>query len=308
VANTDRTLVDTVGHRNIDGYETGDFSNWIQMDVPINPGNSGGPLVDINGKVVGINALGGGQNLNFAIPINTAKPVIAAILKTATPTKKGWVERGDLGIELRPMHELESFYDVDINRGVLVNSVDQIGPYADAGGKPQDILLAINGAPVNVRFPEELAPAEMRLGNLGVGQSAQLTVKRGKEILDLTVKPAKLEGYLGEEKGFPQWGVSVREVTRRYAVSNQLDKVGGVWITSETDGEPAERAHIQIGQVIEAVNGKPVTSLDSFQKLYDESNTKKDDRVLLEVEQGRNTFNSILEVKKYAPGAEPSDQ
>ena len=64
----------------IDGYETGDFSNWIQMDVPINPGNSGGPLVDMNGKVVGINTRGGGQNLNFAIPIDTAKAVIAAIL------------------------------------------------------------------------------------------------------------------------------------------------------------------------------------------------------------------------------------
>ena len=60
VAQGDREL-------DIDGYETGVFANWIQMDTPINPGNSGGPLVDMTGKVVGINTRGGGQNLNFAI-------------------------------------------------------------------------------------------------------------------------------------------------------------------------------------------------------------------------------------------------
>jgi serine protease Do len=308
VANTDRTFIDTVGHRNIDGYETGDFSNWIQMDVPINPGNSGGPLVDINGKVVGINTLGGGQNLNFAIPINTAKAVIAAILQTATPDKKGEVQRGDIGIELLPMHELESFYNVDIDKGVLVNSVDRIGPYADAGGKPQDILMAINGEPTNVRFPEELAAVELRLASLPVGQDSQLTVKRGSDIVTLTIKPVPLEGYLGEEKGFTQWGVSVREVTRRYAVANQLDKIDGVWITSESDGEPTERAHLEVNQVITAVNNQPVTNMDSFEKLYKQSLDRKDNTVLLQVEEGRNTFNSILEVSKYAPSTETSDQ
>ena len=80
-------------HLDIDGYETGEFANWIQMDTPINPGNSGGPLVDMRGKVIGINTRGGGQNLNFAIPIDTAKEVIAAILKSATDDTKGpwWI-------------------------------------------------------------------------------------------------------------------------------------------------------------------------------------------------------------------------
>src|SRR5215212_5079832 len=85
---------------NIDGYETGEFSNWIQMDTPINPGNSGGPLVDMTGTVVGINTRGGGQNLNFAIPVDTAKEVIESILKSATDEKKGRVDRSDLGIDL----------------------------------------------------------------------------------------------------------------------------------------------------------------------------------------------------------------
>jgi serine protease Do len=147
----------------------------------------------------------------------------------------------------------------------------------------------------------------LRLANLPVGQDAQLTVKRGADIVNLTVRPVTLEGYLGEEKGFTQWGVSVREVTRRYAVANQLDKVAGVWITSQSDGEPFERAHLQQGQVILAVNNQPVTDMASFEKLYKESVDRKDETVFLQVQESHNTFNSILEVKKYAPGNESAD-
>jgi len=307
ISNTDRTFFDVQRHMDIDGYETGDFSNWIQMDVPINPGNSGGPLVDINGKVVGINTRGGGQNLNFAIPIDTAKPVIAAILATAAPGKKGRVDRSDLGFDLMPMHELETFYDIDINRGVLINSVDQIGPYTTAGGKAQDILLAVNDEPTNVRFPEELAAVRQRVASLPIGSDVKLTVKRGKDILTLTAHTTRLEGFLGEERGFTQWGVSLREVTRPYAVANQLEKVAGVWITSMAEGEPAEKAHLQVGDVILSVDNTQVDDMAQFQTLYDKTLDQKLDRVALVVERGREVSTEILDIKDYAPATEPGE-
>jgi serine protease Do len=307
VSNTDRTFYGTDDNLDIDGYETGNFSNWIQMDVPINPGNSGGPLVDLNGKVVGINTRGGGQNLNFAIPIDTAKPVIAAILATATPDKKGFVQRSDLGMELMPLNELESFYDVNLDQGVLVNSVDRIGPYSDAGGKSQDILLSLNGQPTNVRFPEELAAVRKRLADLPVGVPVTLTVKRGKQILTLTATPVSLEGNLGDEKGFAQWGASVRKVTRPYAVANELDTVAGVWITSLSEGAPMDEAHLEHGDVILSANMQPVTDLNSFQQIYDASLKRHDDKVPMEVQRGREIFDTVLEVKKYAPSTEPGD-
>jgi serine protease Do len=308
ISNTDRTFYDQGPRMDIDGYETGDFSNWIQMDVPINPGNSGGPLVDLGGKVVGINTRGGGQNLNFAIPIDTAKPVIAALLATATPTAKGKVDRSDLGMELKPLHELEAFFKVDINHGVLIDSVDRIGPFKDAGGKSQDILLAINDQPTNVRFPEELAGVRERIAELPVDTDVKLTVKRGDQTLELHAKPVTLEGVLGEEKGFTQWGFSVRGVTRPFAVQNQLDDVAGVWITSQADGTPSERAHLQPGDVIKSVNTIHIKDMAQFQSLYDQSQKNKDERVLLEVQRGRDNFNAVLEVKKYAPTTEPGDQ
>ena len=167
----------------IDEYETGEFANWIQMDTPINPGNSGGPLVDMTGKVVGINTRGGGQNLNFAIPIDTAKEVIGKILATATPDKKGRVDRSDLGIDLKPLQDLETFYDIDINHGVLVNSVDRNSPAERAGVQTQDILLDVNGKPINVRFPEEIAAARKMIADLPIGSDVQLTLKRGKQTI-----------------------------------------------------------------------------------------------------------------------------
>src|SRR3712207_8641131 len=95
-------------------FRSGSFANWIQMDTPISPGNSGGPLVDMTGKVVGINTRGGGQNLNFAVPIDTAKEVVAKILASSGKDQKGRVERSDLGMDLKPLQDLETYFGLDI--------------------------------------------------------------------------------------------------------------------------------------------------------------------------------------------------
>jgi serine protease Do len=105
VSNTERTFYPQ--QQKIDEYETGVFSNWIQMDTPIAPGNSGGPLVDLNGRIVGINTRGiQGQALNFAIPIDTAKQVASEILASAGPDQKGRVTRADIGVDLKPLQDL----------------------------------------------------------------------------------------------------------------------------------------------------------------------------------------------------------
>ena len=294
VSNTERTFYPD--RMNIDEYETGEFANWIQMDTPINPGNSGGPLVDMTGRVVGINTRGGGQNLNFAVPADTAKEVIAAILKSATPERKGRVERSDLGIDLKPLQDLESFYDIDINKGVLINSVDRNSPAMKAGVKTQDILLEINDKPINVRFPEEVAPARRMIAGLPIGSEVKLLIKRGKETQTLTAKTQKLEGAVGEEREFKTWGLSVRDVTITYANENQLDDDTGVAVTTLSTGYPAARAELAAGDIIRTVNGKPVTDLDEFAKLYDASVKGKESRVLLEVQRGRGKRRAVLKV------------
>jgi serine protease Do len=294
VSNNERTFYPE--QMQIDEYETGNFSNWIQMDTPINPGNSGGPLVDMTGKVVGINTRGGGQNLNFAVPIDTAREVIGQILASAKPGKKGRVDRSDLGIDLKPLQDLETFYAVDIDRGVLVNNVDRNSPAERAGVLTQDILLSINDKPINVRFPEEIAAARKFIADLPIASDVHLTLKRGKQTIHVTARTQKLQGAVGEEKEFKVWGVSVREVTPVYANDHQLDDDQGVVVTTLSPDYPAQKADLQPGEVIRSINQEPITDLDTFSKLYDASVKAKDAAVLLEVQRGRARQSAVLKV------------
>jgi serine protease Do len=294
ISNNERTFYPE--RMTIDEFETGDFSNWIQMDTPINPGNSGGPLVDLTGKVVGINTRGGGQNLNFAIPIDTAKPVVESILRTASLDRKGKIDRSDLGIDFKPLQDLESFYDVDINKGVLVNSVDNGSPAQKAGVKSQDILLELNSQPTNVRFPEEIAHVRKLIADLPIGSDVNLLVKRGKQNMTFQAKTQKLQGAVGEEKELKVWGISIREVTRAYANEQQLDDDTGVVITTMSSGYPAAKADLESGDVIRSVNQQPATDLDEFLRLYNESIRVKNSRVLLEIQRGRGRRSSVLKV------------
>lgn len=297
VSNTERTFYPD--EMKIDEYETGEFANWIQMDTPINPGNSGGPLVDMHGKVIGINTRGGGQNLNFAVPIDTAKEVVAAILKSATPEKKGRVDRSDLGIDLKPLQDLEDFYGIDINKGVLINSVDRGSPAMKAGVKTQDILLAIDDKPINVRFPEEVAPARKMIADLPIGKEVALSIQRGRgtEPMTIKVKTQKLEGAVGEERELKAWGLSVRDVTTRYANEQQLDDDTGVVVTTLSPGYPAAKAELEPSDVIRSVNGEKVEDLDAFMKIYDKLTKDKTSRILVEVQRGRGIRRAVLKME-----------
>ncbi len=295
VSNTERTFYPQ--QQKIDEYETGVFSNWIQMDTPIAPGNSGGPLVDLNGKIVGINTRGiQGQALNFAIPIDTAKRVATEILASAKDDQKGRVTRADIGIDLKPLQDLETFYEIDINKGVLVNSVDRGSPAADAGIKPQDILLSISGQPTNARFPEEIAPLRQRIASLPIGQEIKLDAIRAGKPMSFTLKTVKLESAVGEEREAKAWGLSVGDVTRAYANSKQLDDDKGVVVTSLTRGYPADKAELATGDVIRSVNGKPVEDIETFLKLFNDSVKAKDPMVLLKITRGRGERDALLKV------------
>lgn len=295
VSNLERTFYPQ--QETIDDYETGEFSNWIQMDTPIAPGNSGGPLVDLTGKIVGINTRGiRGQALNFAIPIDTAKEVIAAILKTATADRKGRVERADIGIDLKPMQDLEAYYEIDINKGVLVNSVDRNSPAAKAGIKPQDIILTVNGKPANIRFPEEIAPLRHFISQIPIGQEVPVEALRGGKPMSFKVTTVKLESAVGEEREAKAWGMSARDVTRAYANTQQLDDDLGVVVTSLTKGYPADKAELEPGDVIRFVNTKPIADLEAFMKQFEESTKKKEEKVLLQVLRGRGQRDVLLRI------------
>ena len=158
--------------------------NVIQTDAALNPGNSGGPLVHSGGEVVGINTaiILGSQDLSFAIPINTAKIVIPALLKD------GRVRRGYLGIagqDVPLVRRLIRFHQLPVESGVLVVSVEPRSPAARADMRDGDIIIAFRDQPV-----AHVDDLHRFLTQDRIGERAPIRILRGTQ--QLTVTPEEL--------------------------------------------------------------------------------------------------------------------
>lgn len=279
ISNNDRYFEDNRGVR---GYETGAFNTWLQTDAAINPGNSGGPLVDESGRVVGINSRGylGADNLGFAIPAAIVKRVVDDLLRD------GAIIRSYVGIVPGSLRDLETFYALEINKGMLINSVDPGSPAAKAGIRGGDILLAIGDTKVDGRFPEQLPPIQNLIASYPVGTTLKLSVKRGTETRDYSVTTEKLESRVGEEWALEKWGLSVRKVSRTYARENQLASDVGVLVIGVQPGFPADVAGITRGDIITTINRQPVLSLDVMRAAH-AAYEMKPEPTLLEAQRAR---------------------
>jgi serine protease Do len=268
--------------RGIDGYEVGPFNNWLQTDAAINPGNSGGPLVTEDGDVIGINSRAyiGADNLGFAIPANVARRVSDEL------TRSGSITRSYLGIVPGALQDLEKFYSLATNHGLLVNGVDPGSPAARAGLRPSDVILTLNNQKLDGRFPEQLPPIQDLIASLPVGSPVKLSVKRGPQTLELTAVTEKLESRVGEEWAFEQWGLSVRKVSRAYARENQLSDESGVLVIGVQPGYPAAQSGIARGDIISKVASKAVSDLGQLKELY-QAYEDKPEPVLVEAQRNR---------------------
>lgn len=261
ISNNRRYFQDNTGVR---GYETGAFNTWLQTDAAINPGNSGGPLVTEKGAVIGISSRGylGANNLGFAIPANIARRVADGL------ARDGAITRSYIGIVPRELLDLEGFYALASNTGMLINSVDPGSPAATAGLRAGDVLLAIDGIAVDGRFPEQLPPIQNEIASRPVGSEVILTVKRGAETKGYTIVTEKLESQVGEEMAFEKWGLSVRKVSRAYARNNQLPDATGMIVLGVQPGFPAAIAGLSRGDIITSINQQKITSLDIARDIH----------------------------------------
>lgn len=287
ISNNDRFFEDS---RGVNGYETGAFNTWLQTDAAINPGNSGGPLVTEDGKVIGINSRGyiGADNLGFAIPAKVARSVAATLVKA------GAVTRSYAGIGFRELQDLERFYALNANTGVLVANVDVGSPAAKAGLHAGDVVLAINGRKVDGRFPEQLPPIQQSMASLPVGSTIRLSVKRGEQVVELSAVTEKLESRVGEEWAFEKWGLTVRKVSRAYARENQLSDETGVVVLGVQPGYPAAEAGLARGDIITKIGSKTIAELAQLKTLYDAYDVSPEPQL---VEARRNRRISLYVIK-----------
>jgi serine protease Do len=287
ISNPQRYFEDAQGVR---GYETGSFNTWLQTDAAINPGNSGGPLVTEDGAVIGINSRSylGADNLSFAIPSDVARKIMTGLVST------GGIVRSYIGIVPGALQDLENFYALKLNTGLLINSVDTGSPAAKAGLRGGDILLSINGRTVDGRFPEQLPAIQNMIAGQPVGAALKLAYKRGPENRACEVVTEPLESRVGEPWAFEKWGLSVRTVSRTYARENQLGAVEGLVVLGVQPGFPAGVAGLARGDIITKLNGQPVTSLAVAQKIHSEYEAKPAPTL---VETSRNHRVSLYVLK-----------
>ncbi len=249
------------------GGDIPSYQNYIQTDASINPGNSGGPLVDLNGRAIGVNSAiaspsGGNVGIGFAIPINLAQN-IAGQLKT-----EGVVSRGYLGILPQDItHELKEAQNLESTEGILVAQVDEGTPAEKADLKVGDVIVGFNGIKV-----EDAQQFRFLVADAGPGREANLDVIRDGNRKKLQVKLGdraeilgRTSGPSGESGDSDNWlGLEVETPSRMHAERFGIDVESGAIIVSVEPGSPADDAGLVPGDVILKIAGTDIEDAGDF--------------------------------------------
>jgi len=254
-----------------------DYEDFIQTDAAINPGNSGGALVDLQGRLIGLNTAilsrsGGFQGIGFAIPANLARHVIDSLVTT------GKVVRGYLGVTIQDLNpDLADQFHLKVNGGAVVADVKPDSPAAGSGLKSGDVITDFEGKPVKDSRQLKFAVAatapgqKVKMGYLRDGKADTATVTVGEvpgEKQAGSVQAGKDEGVLD--------GVEVADLDA--AARNEFEvppRVHGVLVANVEQSSAAAEAGLAPGDVILEINRHPVRTADEVVKLTEHSDSRK---------------------------------
>lgn len=280
--------------------------DFLQTDAAINPGNSGGPLLNLNGEVIGINTAissrsGGSEGIGFAIPVNMVKWISQQLMTD------GKVRRAYLGIQIKPLTSaLAKSFGLEGVEGALIMRVSKDSPAATAKLQEEDIILALDGKKVlNTQM------LQLIVERLEPGKTYKASIMRDAKKLELPVTVREMpEGFLAggnrpgpnggrsrgqnpqpKEESFNSLGLQLKELTPEIAKELGYEETPmGVVVTRVDPNGPALEAGVSVGQVIEKVNGKPVTSLKEFEEALKSGSLNEGVRLLLNSPSGKDSI------------------
>lgn len=255
-------VVSALGRSGIGATAIEDF---IQTDASINPGNSGGPLVDLNGRVIGINTLifnAPGSGIGFAIPSSMASRIARQIIKS------GKVQRPYLGITMQPVtKELALHYDLKDREGAVVIQLAEGSPAQKAGLKPMDIIRSIDGKKMKntndvqkyVLAKEIGSKIELELLRDGGKKNLSIKLERMPDTYGLAANEViKSPGATGETGEVEKLGFKVEQLNEETAKNFGVSVSEGILVSSVKSGSPADKGGLMTGDVITQVNSKDV--------------------------------------------------
>ncbi len=248
-----------------------DYQFFIQTDAAINPGNSGGALVDMQGKLVGLNTAifsrsGGSQGIGFAIPANMVRVVVASAKSGGKAVRRPW-----LGARLQAVTpEIAETLGLPRPSGALVTNIAPNSPAAKAGMKVSDLIVSIDGQ--NVDDPNGF---DYRFATRPLGGTAQVDVRRQNVVIKLKV-PLEVAPDTGRDEielksRSPFQGARVANISPALADELRLDSnVEGVVVTAVADNALASNVGFQKGDIITAVNGKTIAKTSDLEQATSE--------------------------------------
>jgi Do/DeqQ family serine protease len=232
-----------------------DYQSFIQTDAPINPGNSGGALVDLGGRLVGINTAiftrsGGSQGIGFAIPANMVRGVIASAQGGSSVVRRPW-----LGAKLQAVTpDIADSLNLKRPAGALVASIAPKGPAARAGLRPGDLIVAVDGQAI-----DDTSAFDYRFATMPLGGQAHLGVMRGGREVKLAVAletaPETPREEIVVKARSPLAGAKVANLSPALAEELRLDpSMPGVAVTDVENGSLAQNFGFRKGDIVLAVN------------------------------------------------------
>ena len=260
------------------------YEDFIQTDASINPGNSGGPLINLNGKVIGINSLivsasMGSEGLGFAIPSNMAREISRSLIQ------HGKVVRGYMGVNIQNITpEIAKSLKLEKQtRGVIVTDLTPGGPAEKAGIEQGDVIHEYNGKSV-----ESVTQLRNMVASTSPGNTVQVKVLREKKELELklTVGDLAKDQQAQPQAGNELLGVSVQTVTPQIARQYGLHRAAGVIITEVSPGSAAETAGLEEDDIIYRVNNTAVNNTAEFSNLI--AKAAEDGQAVLLVRDNRS--------------------
>ncbi len=237
--------------------------SFIQTDAAVNPGNSGGALVDLKGKLVGINAAiasrtGAFSGYSFAIPVSIVEKVTADIIEYGT------VQRAILGVTIQEVTaDIAKEHNIEDIRGVYISDLREGGAAQEAGLKKGDVILAINDVPVN--SPSEL---QEQISRHRPGDEVEVRFSRNNKVKQMDVVLRNLRGDTGivkQDQMVDMLGASFREVSD--ALKQKLNIKGGVQVSEVESKGKFKSAGIKEGFIILRINNQEVSSVDDIRDI-----------------------------------------
>ncbi|WP_246812393.1 Do family serine endopeptidase [Microvirga sp.] len=266
----------------------GPYDDFLQIDAPVNRGNSGGPAFNQKGQVVGVNTAiaspsGGNVGIAFAIPSETVRNVVAQL------REKGTVERGYVGVQIQPVtKDIAASIGLDKSEGAIVARVEEGGPAAKAGIRTGDVIVSVNGKPV-----EDARDLSRMVASLNAGSTAKLQVWRDGKRQEIGVTIAKMSGTSTAASDATQ-GTEMGKLGLSLAPASDDKK--GVAVVSVEPGSPAAEKGLRTGDVIKEVAGQPVQTPADVKAALEASRKDGKKSVLFLVEASGGTRFVALQV------------